>query len=211
MLEDVLKQNGIPVLTESTKGAALSVISGPLFEWIKYYVRYDHLPKAREIVEEVLHASEEAEAEEENRVVDPIEEGSERAYEELREAEAVHRDLIAGCIALCVILLTGMIWARPVWRYAAGVAIGAVVAVYLLVHMYRTIGWALTMEPERAQRYARGRSALRYAVVLLSLVAVMAGLGQTAGIGCILAVAMIKPAAYLQPFTAKIRRKMGLR
>ena len=63
MLEDVLKQNGIPVLTESTKGAALSVISGPLFEWIKYYVRYDHLPKAREIVEEVLHASEEAKAE----------------------------------------------------------------------------------------------------------------------------------------------------
>ena len=159
----------------------------------------------REISEEA------AEAEEENRVVDPIEENSERAYEELREAEAVHRDLIAGCVALCVLLLVGMIWARPVWRYAAGVAVGAVVAVYLLVHMYRSIGWALTMEPQRAERYARGRSAIRYTVVLLALIAVMVGLGQTAGIGCILAVAMIKPAAYMQPLTAKIRRKMGLR
>lgn len=156
-------------------------------------------------------SEEEAEAEEENRVVDPIEENSERAYEELREAEAVHRDLIAGCVTLCVLLLVGMIWARPVWRYAAGVAVGAVVAVYLLVHMYRSIGWALTMEPQRAERYARGRSAIRYTVVLLALIAVMVGLGQTAGIGCILAVAMIKPAAYMQPLTAKIRRKMGLR
>ena len=156
-------------------------------------------------------SEEEAEAEEENRVVDPIEENSERAYEELREAEAVHEDLITGCIALCVILLIGMIWALPVWKYAVGVAVGAVVAVYLLVHMYRTIGWALTMEPQQAERYTRGRSALRYAVVLLSLIAVMVGLGRAAGVGCMLAIIMIKPAAYLQPFTAKIRRKMGLR
>ena len=156
-------------------------------------------------------SEEEAEAEEENRVVDPIEEGSERAYEELREAEAVHGDLKVGCVALCVLLLIGMIWARPAWRYAAGVAVGAVVAVYLLVHMYRSIGWALTMEPQQAERYSRGRSAIRYVVVLLSAVAVMVGLGQAAGIGCILSVVMIKPAAYLQPFTAKIRRKMGLR
>ena len=77
--------------------------------------------------------------------------------------------------------------------------------------MYRSIGWALTMEPQRAERYARGRSAIRYTVVLLALIAVMVGLGQTAVIGCILAVAMIKPAAYMQPLTAKIRRKMGLR
>ena len=156
-------------------------------------------------------AEEEAEAEEENRVVDPIEADSERAYEELREAEAVHGDLKAGCVALCVLLLTGMIWARPMWQYAAGVAVGAVVAVYLLVHMYRTIGWALTMEPQQAERYTRGRAALRYAVVLLSVVAVMVGLGRTAGIGCILAIVMIKPAAYLQPFTAKVRRRLGLR
>ena len=64
MLEDVLKQNGIPVLSESSKGAALSVITSSLFEWIKYYVRYDHLPQAREIVEEVLHSSEAASEEE---------------------------------------------------------------------------------------------------------------------------------------------------
>ena len=65
MLEDVLKQNGIPVLSESSKGAALSVITSSLFEWIKYYVRYDHLPQAREIVEEVLHSSEGVSEEEE--------------------------------------------------------------------------------------------------------------------------------------------------
>ena len=184
-------------------------------------------PRLRDVMKEMSYGSstelrdpedidrelseEEAEALEENRVVDPIDADSERAYGELREAEAVHHDLITGCVALCVLLLVGMIWARPAWRYAAGVAVGAVVAVYLLVHMYRSIGWELTMEPQRAERYARGRSAIRYAVVLLSLIAVMVGLGRTAGIGCILAVVMIKPAAYMQPLTAKIRRKLGVR
>ena len=82
MLEDVLRQNGIPVLTESSKGAALSVISGPLFEWISYYVRYDHLAKAKEIVEEVLHASGEAGADEAE------EDTGETGEEETEEPEA---------------------------------------------------------------------------------------------------------------------------
>ena len=86
MLEDVLKQNGIPVLTESTKGAALAVISGPLFEWIKYYVRYDHLPRAKEIVEE-LFDSPSAETEQEeiqnNEADEPEEEEENKSDSEL--------------------------------------------------------------------------------------------------------------------------------
>ncbi len=156
-------------------------------------------------------ASEEAEIEDENRVVDPIEEGSERAAAELREAAAIHRDLIVGCVALGLLLLAGMIWARPAWRYALGVAAGTGVAVYLLVHMYRSIGWELTMEPGQAERYARGRSVRRYLVVALSAVAVFLALGKAAGVGCLLAVVTIKPSAYMQPLTAGIRRKLGFR
>ena len=152
-----------------------------------------------------------AEALEEDKVVDPIDEGSERAIQEMQEAEEIHRDLVCGSIFLSAVLLIGMIWARPIWRYAVGVVIGGGVAVYLLVHMYRSIGWELTMDPQEADRYARKRAALRYVVVLLAIVAVMIGLGKAAGIGCAIAIIMIKPAAYLQPTTAKIRKKLGFR
>ena len=65
------------------------------------------------------------------------------------------------------------------------------------------------MEPQQAERYAKSRTAIRYGIVLLAAVAVMLTLGKTAGIGCLLAIVTIKPAAYLQPLTAKIRRKKG--
>lgn len=154
-------------------------------------------------------AAEEAEALSEDRVVDPIEEGSERAEAELAEAKEIHRDMIAGCIALSALLLVGAVWARPAWRYAAGVAIGCGVAIYFLIHLYRSVGWELTMEPQQAERYAKSRTAIRYGIVLLAAVAVMLTLGKAAGIGCLLAIVTIKPAAYLQPLTAKIRRKKG--
>ena len=156
-------------------------------------------------------AAEAAEAEDENRVVDPIPEGSERALNEMIEAEEVHRDLICGVIALSMLMFIGLIWARPMLRYALGVVIGAGVAVYLLIHMYRSISWELTMEPKQAETYAKRRTAIRYAVVLLAMIAVMSGLGRAAGIGCILSIVTVKPAAYLQPLTSKIRRRLGRR
>lgn len=82
MLEDVLRQNGIPALGESNKGAALSVISGPLFEWIRYYVRWEDLDKAREIVNEVLHTAEESDAADGGAAEDGTEEDSGEPGEE---------------------------------------------------------------------------------------------------------------------------------
>ena len=58
MLEDVLKQHDIPVLRSSTIGAGMAVKTGSMFERIRFYVRYEHLPQASEITEELFHAPE---------------------------------------------------------------------------------------------------------------------------------------------------------
>ena len=52
MLEDFLRQEGIPVLKKSTIGAGMAVKTGALFERFRFYVRYEHLEKARTILEE---------------------------------------------------------------------------------------------------------------------------------------------------------------
>ena len=58
MLKDVLEQNEIPVLSNSNIGAGMAMRAGSMFERIKLYVRYDHLLRAKEIVNELLHAGE---------------------------------------------------------------------------------------------------------------------------------------------------------
>ena len=54
MLQDVLKQNGIPALTSSTVGAGMAMKAGAVFERIKFFVRQEHLEKAKELAAGLL-------------------------------------------------------------------------------------------------------------------------------------------------------------
>ena len=61
MLRDVLEQEGIPVLCQSTLGAGLAMTVGSMFERLKVFVRYDSLERAREIAEELFSSDGETE------------------------------------------------------------------------------------------------------------------------------------------------------
>jgi len=61
MLEDVLKQHNIPVLTQSNIGAGMAIKTGPLFERIRFYVPFSWLEAARAIVDELFSTGEDAE------------------------------------------------------------------------------------------------------------------------------------------------------
>ena len=56
MLEDVLRQNGIPFLTGGRLGAGLSTYVGTILEVTRFYVRWSDLERARGIVEELFGA-----------------------------------------------------------------------------------------------------------------------------------------------------------
>lgn len=58
MLEDVLKQNNIPAMSQSNIGAGLSSRIGQLNERLKFYVPYEYLAAAGEIVEELFGQNE---------------------------------------------------------------------------------------------------------------------------------------------------------
>ena len=59
MLKDVLDQNHIPVLSNSSIGAGMSMRAGSMFERIKFYVRYQNLADAKQIVEELFAPNDE--------------------------------------------------------------------------------------------------------------------------------------------------------
>lgn len=54
MLEDVLKQNAVPVFTQSNIGAGMAIKAGSLFERIKFYVPYSHISQAQDIVDSLF-------------------------------------------------------------------------------------------------------------------------------------------------------------
>lgn len=57
VLEDCLRKNAVPYLTQNTLGAGLTAKMGSMFETIKFYVRYAYYQQAKELEEELFAAS----------------------------------------------------------------------------------------------------------------------------------------------------------
>ena len=60
ILEDVLKQNSIPYLKKGVMGAGMAIKVGPMLERSMFYVPYEHLNSATDILEDLFSAAEEA-------------------------------------------------------------------------------------------------------------------------------------------------------
>ena len=54
ILEDVLGQNGIPYLRKNVLGAGLAIKVGPMLDRGRFFVPYELLPKAQELVEDLF-------------------------------------------------------------------------------------------------------------------------------------------------------------
>ena len=54
ILEDVLKQDGIPYLRKDVMGAGMAIKVGPMLDRGRFYVMYEKLAEARAIEEELF-------------------------------------------------------------------------------------------------------------------------------------------------------------
>ena len=64
IIEDMLKQNGIPYLKKDVMGAGLAIKVGPMLERSRFYVSFEQLERAMSIVEELFAESGETDADE---------------------------------------------------------------------------------------------------------------------------------------------------
>ncbi len=56
ILEDVLQQNGIPYLKKDVMGAGLAIKVGPMLERSRFYVPFDQLENAMNVVDSLFSA-----------------------------------------------------------------------------------------------------------------------------------------------------------
>ena len=71
MLEDVLRQNGVPCMKKSVAGAGIAMFTGLMLESFRLFVPYAELEKAAEIADSLLGAPVEEEDEEGEEAYEP--------------------------------------------------------------------------------------------------------------------------------------------
>lgn len=95
--------------------------------------------------------------------------------------------------------LAGIAFVKRKLYYSSGLWIGIMLAVFMLVYMYRTLDAGLGIGEQGAQRYVLTHSIIRYvAVVAVYGIVILYELGNP--LSCFAGIMGLKAAAYLQPF-----------
>ena len=112
-------------------------------------------------------------------------------------------ELYMGVLLLgTVILVIGLIFARPMWMYALGVLAGTATAMVQLYNMYDTLDRALDAEEGKARSYITAKSMLR--LILIAVVMVVAYfIGFMAFVGVVLGLFTVKLSALINPWIKK--------
>ena len=118
------------------------------------------------------------------------------------------KQLTVGVIVIdTIIMIIGGIIAgltSGVWlQFVLGVLLGGSFSVVLARHMVSSIDNALDMEEERATKYLRNRTIIRYVLMLLVLVLTLTFPQVFNVIGVLLGILALKFSAYAQPLTSK--------
>ncbi len=113
-------------------------------------------------------------------------------------------ELYVGIIVTGIIMLVvGLIFARPMWMYAVGVVGGVLGACFQLYNMYDTIERALSVDESKARGYMTSKSMFR--LIMATIIMVVAYfVGVAAFVGSILGLFSLKISALLNPLIKKL-------
>lgn len=110
-------------------------------------------------------------------------------------------DLILGIIAFDILALIPTFFIKNKLQYALGIILGLFVAVFMSVHMYRTLEKAILMDSKGAKHKTRLGAFLRLLLMAGALIAAALFPDYISLIGTMIGIFGLKVAALVQPFT----------
>ena len=112
-------------------------------------------------------------------------------------------ELYVGVIVSSMVMLViGIIFARPMWMYAVGIAVGTVATMFQLYNMFDTIDRALSVGEDKASGYMTAKSMFR--LIISGVVMVGAYfIGFVAFVGAVLGLFSLKISALINPLVKK--------
>lgn len=117
-------------------------------------------------------------------------------------------ELLLGIAAWGIFWQAAGVWFVPDKVYSSlGLWLGIITAQAGAVHMYKSLDSALDLSEKDAQKYMVSRNLFRYGLAALILVILM--ITKIADpLCCFLGVIGLKAAAYMEPFTHKLLKKL---
>ena len=118
-------------------------------------------------------------------------------------------EICGGIIVLSIIeMIVGLFIVDKIGGFLLGTVIGTVIAILLVQHMYRTIDKALDYSEDDAMKITRNGAILRMIVLFTITVIVVCMHKYVNAYMVFICIMNLKLAAYLQPFTHKIFKKL---
>ncbi len=109
-----------------------------------------------------------------------------------------------------LVWLAGMFFAKRKMFHTSGLWIGIMIAIFMLVYMYRILRAGLYANSKEAVSYVRKHSIIRYlSVVVAYALVIFIPLGNP--ISCFAGIMSLKLAAYMQPLMHKLLTKINTR
>ena len=117
----------------------------------------------------------------------------------MKRLDPTVRDILFGALLYGVLVeVIGLIIVENRLSYTLGILYGYLCVIFMTCHMYLTLEKALDMEPKAASKYGMRNSILRYAIMLLLLVAAVL-VPKVSVIAVIIMLFGMKISAFLQP------------
>jgi hypothetical protein len=117
------------------------------------------------------------------------------------------RELIAGAVLYCLIWeIPLLIFTDRKLYHSAGLLIGLIVCIALVINMAGSIEAAVDMDEKGAGVYLRSKASIRYLMVCITVIA-LAITGIANPLTCFAGIMGLKIGAYIQPLTHKVFEK----
>lgn len=121
-----------------------------------------------------------------------------------KDGKQTRTELITGVIVFFVVFLIGNLLAVHKTAYTLGLCLGAVVAVFMVLHMYATLERAMLYDQDTAKKKIRLASMLRMVIMVAALAIAAIIPGYLSIFGVLLGILSLKFSAYVQPLTHKV-------
>ena len=116
-------------------------------------------------------------------------------------------ELLTGILVTGMLGQAGVFFVERKLYYTLGWWAGILIAAFMAWHMWRTLDRGLDLGEAGAPKYLASANIIRYVIVAVAYIAV-AVLDFGNPVAAFFGILMLKVAAYLQPFTHKIFKKL---
>lgn len=113
-------------------------------------------------------------------------------------------ELLTGIGLFTAVFLLGDLFAENKLAYTLGLLLGAVVAVFMVLHMYSTLERVLLYDQDTAKKKMKFASMFRMFFMIVALVVAALVPKYFSVLGVLLGILSLKFSAYVQPLTHKV-------